>query len=107
MTEEDDELAGIAIVELDPSRPRPVLVVTRDDAIPVLTRVIVAPITRTVRHIPIEIALGPDDGLPVDCAASFDNIQAINRHLLTERAGALPPAGRHEICRTLAALADC
>lgn len=89
------------------AKRRPVLVVTRDDAIPVLTRVVVAPITRTVRHIPTEIALGLDDGLPVDCVASFDNLQPINRHLLTERAGALAPAGRHEICRTLAALADC
>ncbi|MEJ7797388.1 MAG: type II toxin-antitoxin system PemK/MazF family toxin [Solirubrobacteraceae bacterium] len=89
------------------SKRRPVLVVTRDDAIPVLHRVIVAPITRTVRHIPTEIPLGPDDGLPVQCAASFDNLQPINRRLLTERAGSLAPAGRHKICRTLAAVADC
>jgi len=92
--------------EADTKR-RPVLVVTRDDAISVLHRVIVAPITRTVRHIPTEIPLGPDDGLPVDCVASFDNLQPINQHLLTERAGSLAPAGRHAICRTLAALADC
>jgi mRNA interferase MazF len=93
--------------EADAKR-RPVLVVTRDEAIPVLNRVIVAPITRTVRHIPTEIPLGSDDGLPLDCAASFDNLQPINRRLLTERAGSLRRAGRRrEICRTLAALADC
>lgn len=92
--------------EADAKR-RPVLVVTRDDAIPVLNRVIVAPVTRTVRHIPTEIPLGPDEGLSVDCAASFDNLQPINRHLLTERAGALTPTGREAICSTLAALADC
>ncbi|MGI8729438.1 MAG: type II toxin-antitoxin system PemK/MazF family toxin [Solirubrobacteraceae bacterium] len=86
---------------------RPVLVVTRDDAIEVLNRIIVAPITRTVRHIPTEICLGPDEGLAVDCAASFDNLQPVNRRLLTERAGALAPAGRLRICQTLAALADC
>lgn len=86
---------------------RPVLVVTRSDAIPVLTRVIVAPVTRTVRGIPTEIALGPDDGLAVECAASFDHVQPINRRLLTERLAAPGPARRREICVALAALADC
>jgi mRNA interferase MazF len=86
---------------------RPVLVVTRDDAIPVLRRLVIAPVTRTVRDIPTEIALGQDEGLPVDCAASFDNLQPINRHLLTERIGALSTARRHEVCGALDALADC
>jgi mRNA interferase MazF len=86
---------------------RPVLVVTRSDAIPVLTRVVIAPITRTVRGVPTEISLGPDDGLPAECAASFDNVQPINRHLLTRRIATLNPARRHELCIALAALADC
>lgn len=86
---------------------RPVLVVTRSDAIPVLARLIVAPVTRTVRGIPTEIAFGPDDGLATECAASFDNVQPINRHLLTTRIAALDPPRRHEICAALAALADC
>lgn len=86
---------------------RPVLIVTRDEAIAVLNRIVVAPITQTIRDIPTEIALGPDEGLSVDCAASFDNLQPVNRRLLSERAGALAPAGRHRICQTLAALADC
>ena len=85
---------------------RPVLVVTRSDAIPVLTPV-VAPITRTLRGIPTEISFGPDDGLPAECAASFDNVQPINRHLLTQRIATLDPARRHELCDALAALADC
>lgn len=86
---------------------RPVLVITRSDAIPVLRRLVVAPVTRTVRGIPTEIALGGEEGLPVDCAASFDNLQPINRHLLTERVGALSPARRPELCGALGALADC
>jgi len=86
---------------------RPVLVVTRDEAIPVLRRLVVAPVTRTVRAIPTEIALGADEGLPADCAASFDNLQPINRRLLTTRIGALPEARRHELCAALDALADC
>jgi len=86
---------------------RPVLIVTRDVAVPVLNRVIVAPVTRTVRDIPTEVSLGAAEGLPVDCAASFDNLQPVSRHLLLERVGALSGDRRREICRALDALADC
>jgi mRNA interferase MazF len=86
---------------------RPVLIVTRSEAIPVLSRLVVAPVTRTVRAIPTEVAVGPDEGLPVEAAASFDNLQPVNLRLLTERVGALSSARRHELCRALDALADC
>ncbi|MGX6448608.1 type II toxin-antitoxin system PemK/MazF family toxin [Patulibacter sp. S7RM1-6] len=86
---------------------RPVLVVTRGDVIPFLRRVVVAPVTRTVRGIPTEVPLGPDDGLAVECCASFDNLQPIDRRLLTEPAGRLAPERRPELCRALRALADC
>jgi mRNA interferase MazF len=85
---------------------RPVLVVTRSEAVPVLTWIVIAPITRTVRGIPTEIALGVDDGLPVRCAASFDNLQPIHRSFLTELVASLGHR-RTEICDALSALADC
>ena len=87
-------------------RRRPVLVVTRDEAIPVLTRILVAPVTRTVRGIPTELPLEPDDGLPQSCAASFDNLQPIRKSFLTDRLGSIRNP-RHEICATLEALANC
>ena len=86
---------------------RPVLVVTRSDAIPVLTWIVVAPVTRTVRGIPTEVRLGPSHGLTVDCVASVDNVQPIRRSFLTERVGQLPPHHLGEICRAMAALPDC
>lgn len=86
---------------------RPVLIVTRSDAVPALSRVVIAPLTRTVRGIPTEIPFGPDDGLPIECAASFDNLQPINRRLLTRRVAAAGAGRRREICAALDALADC
>jgi mRNA interferase MazF len=85
---------------------RPVLVVTRSEAVPVLTGIVVAPVTRTVRSIPTEVPLSTPEGLPVDCAASFDNLQRIRRSALTERVGDLG-SRRTEICAALEALADC
>jgi len=86
---------------------RPVLVVTRSAAVPVLTWITVAPITRTVRHIPTEVALDERHGLPDPCAAAFDSLQPIRRSLLTQRVGELAVDQLGEICRALDALADC
>jgi mRNA interferase MazF len=86
---------------------RPVLIVTRSDAVPVLTWIVVAPVTRTIRRIPTEVALGPHHGLAVDCVASFDNLQPIRQTFLTERVGELGAHESDEICRALRALADC
>jgi mRNA interferase MazF len=85
---------------------RPVLVVTRSEATEVLTGIVVAPITRTVRRISTEIALGPDEGLAVECVASFDNLQRIRRSTLTQRTGELGIRAP-EMCGALRAQADC
>jgi len=85
---------------------RPVLVVTRSEAVPVLTGIVVAPVTRTIRDIPTEIRLGESEGLQEDCVASFDNLQRIRRTALTERIGEVG-SGRIRICAALRALADC
>jgi mRNA interferase MazF len=86
---------------------RPVLIVTRSDAVPVLTWIIVAPVTRTIRQIPTEVLLGATHGLPDSCVASFDNLQPIRRTFLTQRVGELAIDELDEVCRALRALADC
>ena len=78
----------------------------RVESVPVVTWVVVAPVTRTVRGIPTEIALGPEHGLDERCVASFDDLQPIRRSYLTSRVGALS-SPRSEICDALAAMADC
>jgi mRNA interferase MazF len=84
---------------------RPVLVVTRSEAVPVLTG-IVAPLTRTIRDILAEVKRGVAEGLDDDCVASFHNLQRIRRSSLTQMLGEL--GERHsEICVVLSALADC
>lgn len=85
---------------------RPVLIVTRSEAVPALTWIVVAPVTRTTREIPTEVSLDSRHGLEVQCAASFDNLQPIRRSFLTARVGRLE-FPRQEVCRALAALADC
>ncbi len=62
-----------------PDKRRPVLILTRESAISVMTRVTVAPITTKIRGIPTEVAIGPRDGMKADCAVNLDNIQTVVR----------------------------
>ncbi|MCB8984471.1 MAG: type II toxin-antitoxin system PemK/MazF family toxin [Ardenticatenaceae bacterium] len=61
-----------------PDKRRPVLILTRDSAIPVLTGITVAPLTTTIRDIPTEVVLTPEvDGVLEVCAVNLDNLQTI------------------------------
>ena len=94
--------------ETPEQKGRPYLVLTRDEAIPVLRTILVAPVTRTVRGVPTEIPLGgPEEGLPTEGVATFDDVQAFPKSMLVRRVGALPPRRREEPCEALRAALDC
>lgn len=76
--------------DLPDSGVRPVLVVTRQVAIPVLSSITVAPITSTIRGIASEVPLNSEHGLEHPSVASYDNLITIEKALLTGRRGALP-----------------
>lgn len=93
--------------EVPDAKPRPYLVLTRDEAVPVLRRILVAPVTKTVRGIPTEVPLGPPEGLPAECVASLDNVVTLHKAMLVRRMGALSPERRGEPCEALRAATDC
>jgi mRNA interferase MazF len=95
------------LMETANQKRRPVLVVSRDEVIPVLNNVVVAPVTSTVRDIPTCIPVGPDEGVDHDSVATFDNLAAVPKSVLTTRLGALGAGGRQQICAALDALANC
>ena len=64
---------------------RPVLPLSRDEAYAVRELVTVAPVTTRMRHIPSEVPLGPEDGLPKPCVANLDTITTIAKRSLQER----------------------
>jgi mRNA interferase MazF len=63
----------------EPDKCRPVMIPTRNSAIPVLTSLTVAPITKIIRAISTEVRLGQADGLLTDCAVNLDNIQTVRK----------------------------
>ncbi len=68
-----------------PAGRRPVLLLSRDAAYNVRTSVTVAPVTRTIRGIPVEVLLGQEDGMPAKCVVNLDDIITVPRSRLTER----------------------
>jgi mRNA interferase MazF len=86
---------------------RPYLILTREEAIPVLNRVLAVPATRIARDVPTEVALDSDDGMPVACVLALDNVESIRRSLCTERITRLGPERMEMVCGALAAATAC
>jgi mRNA interferase MazF len=93
--------------ETPDSKGRPFLVLTRNEAIPVLRTLLVAPVSRTIRRIPTEVPLGISEGLPVASAATMDGVLAVPKSMLVRRIGALAPERDRELCEAFAAAVDC
>ena len=93
--------------EIEDVGRRPFLIMTRSAAIPVLHNLLAAPVTRTVRNLPTELPLGPEDGMPAECAASFDNLRVVPKAYLVDRLCALDATRIVEACGALRAAVDC
>ena len=68
-----------------PIGKRPVVLLSREEAYSVRSAVTVAEVTTRVRGIPVEVELGPEDGLPRRCVVNLDTIVTIRKELLIER----------------------
>lgn len=99
--------AELWLMDTPNQKRRPVLIVSRDEVIPVLHNVVVAPVTSTIRDIPTCIPVGPEEGIDHESVATFDNLAAVPRSVLTTRLGSLGAGGRRRICQALDALANC
>lgn len=87
---------------------RPVVVLSRDAAIPRLRRALIAPCTATIRGIPSEVCLEPgDDPVPLRSAVNLDSVESVSTAMLVERLGRLADARMREVCAALAVAVDC
>jgi mRNA interferase MazF len=84
-----------------------VLVLTRDSAISYLGRVTVAPITSTIRGVPSEVPLGPDDGMRQPCAVNLHNVVTVSKEHLGRRLAQLDEGRMREVCDALGFALGC
>ena len=94
-------------METPNQKRRPVLIVSRNDVIPALNNIVVAPVTSTIRAIPTCIPVGVDEGIDHDSVATFDNLAAVPKSVLTRKLGQLNVGARQQICLALDAMANC
>ncbi|MBA3955212.1 MAG: type II toxin-antitoxin system PemK/MazF family toxin [Acidimicrobiia bacterium] len=98
---------GVYVLEHQDWGRRPVLVLTRQAAIPVLKRVTVATISRRIRGIPTEVVLDEQDGMSTRCAVSLDNLGEAWKALLTEQLTTLDESRMGEVCHALDIALGC
>ena len=88
---------GVFEADIPGAGPHPVVVVTREEAIPVLTSVTVVLITSTVRGHVSEIRLGSEEGLEHESAANCDNVFTLGKRRLSRYRGSLGPEKLREL----------
>ncbi len=93
--------------DLPGEKIRPVVVLTRSRVAGRLTRVLVAPVTSTVRGIATEVALGSDEGVVPGSVANLDNIQLVEVDILLRRCGRVHESRWTEFCNATAAVLAC
>jgi mRNA interferase MazF len=87
---------------------RPVVVLSRDAAIPRLRRTLVAPCTTTIRGLASEVVLEPDsDPIPRRSAVNLDSVESVPVAVLVSRLGRLAGTRMREICEALEIAVDC
>lgn len=87
---------------------RPVVVLSRDAAIPRLGRALVAPCTTTVRGLPSEVVLDPGaDPVPLRSAVNLDSVESVGVGVLVERLGRLGDERMRQLCHALEVAVAC
>ena len=94
--------------ELPEIARRPVVVLSRDAAIPRRQRSIVAPCTTTIRGLPSEVVLEPgEDPVPRRSAVNLDSVENVSVGTLVDRLGRLSDDRMRQLCAALEAAVDC
>jgi mRNA interferase MazF len=87
---------------------RPVVILSRDAAIPRLRRALIAPCTTTIRGLASEVVLeSSDDPVPRRSAVNLDSVESVSVAVLVDRLGRLSGSRMREICAALAVAVDC
>jgi mRNA interferase MazF len=94
--------------ELPQVARRPVVVLSRDAAIPRLHRALIGPCTTRIRGIPSEVVLEPgNDPIPKLSAVNLDSVESVSIDTLVERVGRLSDDRMRQICAALEVAVAC
>jgi len=90
-----------------PDKVRPVLILTRDEALRYLGRVTVAPITSTIRGVASEVLLDTDDGMKHPSVVNLHNIVTVAKTGIGRRVAKLSERKLLDVCRAISYSLGC
>jgi mRNA interferase MazF len=82
-------------------------VMTRDQAIGALNEVLVVLATTTIRDLPTEVRLGPEDGMPRGCVLNLDHVDTVDKGFIGDRITTLSAEKLHSVGRALDVATGC
>lgn len=91
----------------DLDKVRPVVVLTRSGVAARLTRVVVAPVTTTVRDIAVEVPIGLAEGVQQGSVINCDNLQLVPADRLLRSAGIIADDRWGQVCRAVQHMMAC
>ena len=91
----------------EPDKRRPVVVLSRPDALAVMQTALVAGVTQTIRGLPTEVPLGQGQGLKAISVVNLDHVFTIRQADLRKYVGTLTPDLMRAVCRALAIATGC
>ena len=88
-------------------KPRPVVVITRDDVLEVRANVTVIEVTTQPRGLAVEVPLDAEAGVDQASVINCDGLHTVSQRRLTRRIGAVDEGVLEVACAAIAAALGC
>jgi len=96
------------LCELPDIAKRPVVVMSRDAAIPRMRRTLIAPCTTTIRNLASEVLLEPgEDPITRRCVVNLDSVESVSTSVLVDRLGRLSDERMRQVCDAMSVAVGC
>jgi mRNA interferase MazF len=88
-------------------KPRPVLIVTRDEVLDVRANVTVVEVTTQARGLVVEVPIDTDSGIDRSSVVNCDGLHTVSQRSLTQRLGTVDDNTLDEVCGAIAIALGC
>jgi mRNA interferase MazF len=88
-------------------KPRPVVVVTRDEVIDVRANVTVAEVTTQARGLAVEVPIDRDTGIDTASVVNCDGLHTVSQRRLTQQLGTVDDEILDKVCDAITVALGC
>jgi mRNA interferase MazF len=88
-------------------KPRPVVILTRDEVIDVRANVTIAEVTSKARGLAVEVPIDTDSGIDQPSVVNGDGLHTVSQRRLIRRVGSLNDDALDDVCGAVAIALGC